>query len=143
MKAEGKTLALLRPRELRFLIEKKSQADFKEEKPKFQALAAQAEGRGNELCRDRADVDGRRPADPALRHAAGRIADALRSGRRVGKAAGRERVRRRAHQSAGFRFKKWWARRKSAFAHPTVWERPGRERINLPGERLVSSAMPL
>jgi hypothetical protein len=27
------------------------------------------------------DVDGRRPADPALRHAAGRIADALRSAR--------------------------------------------------------------
>src|ERR1700694_3360625 len=44
---------------------------------------ALAEGRGNELCRGRADVDDRRPADPALRYAAGRIADALRSGRRT------------------------------------------------------------
>ena len=40
-------------------------------------------GRGNELSRDRADVDDRHPADPALRHAAGRIADALTSGRRT------------------------------------------------------------
>ena len=45
--------------------------------------SALAEGRGYELCRDRADVGDRHPADPALRHAAGRIADALRSGRRT------------------------------------------------------------
>src|SRR6516165_12773373 len=38
---------------------------------------ALAEGRGYELCRDRADVGDHHPADPALRHAAGRIADAL------------------------------------------------------------------
>jgi hypothetical protein len=44
---------------------------------------AVVEGRGNELCRDRADVDDRHPADPALLHAAGWIADALRSGRRT------------------------------------------------------------
>jgi hypothetical protein len=41
VKAEGKTLALLRPRDLKFSIEKKSQADLKEETRKFQALAAQ------------------------------------------------------------------------------------------------------
>src|SRR4051794_37612621 len=38
--------------------------------------------------------------------------------RRVGKAAGRECVRRRAHHPA--RGSRWWARRKSAFAHPTT-----------------------
>src|SRR5262249_1991175 len=39
---------------------------------------ALAEGRGNELCLDRADVDDRHPADPALRHAGGQIAEAIR-----------------------------------------------------------------
>ncbi len=40
---EGKTLALLRPRDLKFSIDRKSQAVLKEEKEKFQALAAQAD----------------------------------------------------------------------------------------------------
>jgi hypothetical protein len=43
VKAEGKTLALLRPRDLKFSIEKKSQTELTEEKLKFQALAAQAD----------------------------------------------------------------------------------------------------
>jgi hypothetical protein len=43
VKEEGKTLALLRPKDLKFLVEKKSQAAFDEEKEKFQALAAQAD----------------------------------------------------------------------------------------------------
>src|SRR5260370_12718002 len=40
---EGKTLALLRPHDLKFSIEKKSKAVLKEEKEKFKALAAQAD----------------------------------------------------------------------------------------------------
>jgi len=43
VKEEGRTLALLRPRDPKFLIAKKSQADFKDEKEKFQTLAAQAD----------------------------------------------------------------------------------------------------
>lgn len=43
VKAEGYTLALLRPRDPKFSIEKKSAADLKEEKQKFQAIAAQAD----------------------------------------------------------------------------------------------------
>ena len=43
MKAEGKTLALLRPRDLNFFIEKKSEIALNEEKQKFQAFAAQAD----------------------------------------------------------------------------------------------------
>jgi hypothetical protein len=42
-KAEGKSLALLRPRNLKFFIEKKTSDALKEEKKKFQALAAQAD----------------------------------------------------------------------------------------------------
>lgn len=43
VKAEGKTLALLRPRNLTFLIENKSPETLREEKQRFQALAAQAD----------------------------------------------------------------------------------------------------
>jgi hypothetical protein len=43
VKAEGKTLALLRPRNLKFFIEKKLPETLKEEKQKFQALAAQSD----------------------------------------------------------------------------------------------------
>ena len=43
VKAEGKTLALLRPRNLKFSIEKKSEAAFAEEKKKFAEFAAQAD----------------------------------------------------------------------------------------------------
>jgi hypothetical protein len=43
VKAEGKTLALLRPRNLKFLVEKKSDGDFAEEKKKFAEFAAQAD----------------------------------------------------------------------------------------------------
>ena len=39
--------------------------------------------------------------------------------RRVGKATGRECVRWRAHHSVRASGSRWWARRKSAFAHPT------------------------
>ena len=46
-------------------------------------FAVRWQGRGNQLRRDRADVDDRRPANPAFRDAAGRIAGALRSGRRA------------------------------------------------------------
>ena len=50
----------------------------------FVGLAcALAEGRSNQLCRGRADVDDHRPADSAFRHAAGPIAGALRSGHRT------------------------------------------------------------
>jgi hypothetical protein len=38
----------------------------------------------------------------------------------VGKGAGRERVRRRAHHAVRIRIK-MVGRRKSAFAHPTAW----------------------
>src|SRR4051794_30868284 len=48
----------------------------------------------------------------------GRIASC--AGCRVGKAAGRERVRRRAHHLARASASRWWARRdERAFAHPT------------------------
>lgn len=40
---EGKTLALLRPKHLTFLVGEKSKAEFDEEKQKFQALAAQVD----------------------------------------------------------------------------------------------------
>jgi hypothetical protein len=43
VKAEGKTFALLRPRNVRFLIEKKSADALQEEKTKFKALAAQTD----------------------------------------------------------------------------------------------------
>src|SRR6202035_5046395 len=43
VKEEGKTLALLRPKDLKFLVERKSQAVFDEEKEKFKALVAQAD----------------------------------------------------------------------------------------------------
>lgn len=43
VKAEGKTLALLRPRDLKFSIEKKPEAVFAEEKQRFAAFAAQAD----------------------------------------------------------------------------------------------------
>jgi hypothetical protein len=43
VKAEGKTLALLRPKNLTFLIERKSTEALQEEKAKFQALAAQTD----------------------------------------------------------------------------------------------------
>lgn len=41
IKAEGKTFALLRPRNLKFFIEKKTVEALRDEKAKFQALAAQ------------------------------------------------------------------------------------------------------
>ena len=44
---------------------------------------ALAESRDNELRRGRANVDRHHPADSALRHAAGRIAGALRSSHRT------------------------------------------------------------
>jgi hypothetical protein len=43
VKSGGKTLALLRPRNVKFLIERKSAVTLQEEKAKFQALAAQAD----------------------------------------------------------------------------------------------------
>src|ERR1700730_15801305 len=43
VRAAGKTLALLRPREPKFFIEKKSSELLKDEKEKFQALAAQSD----------------------------------------------------------------------------------------------------
>jgi hypothetical protein len=43
VKGEGKTLALLRPRNVKFAIEKKPAEALKEEKEKFQALAAQSD----------------------------------------------------------------------------------------------------
>lgn len=43
VKEEGKTLALLRPSNLRFIIEKKSGDDMQEEREKFKAIASQAD----------------------------------------------------------------------------------------------------
>lgn len=43
VKAEGKSFALLRPRNPKFLIEKKSPAELKDEEEKFKAIAAQAD----------------------------------------------------------------------------------------------------
>lgn len=43
VQAEGKTFALLRPRDLVFFIEKKEDKKFKEEKEEFQAFAAQTD----------------------------------------------------------------------------------------------------
>jgi hypothetical protein len=43
LRAEGKTLALLRPRDLKFSIEKKPDAVFAEEQKKFAEFAAQAD----------------------------------------------------------------------------------------------------
>jgi hypothetical protein len=43
VKAEGKTLALLRPQNAKFFISKKSPDTLKEEKEKFQALTAQSD----------------------------------------------------------------------------------------------------
>jgi hypothetical protein len=43
VKAEGQSIALLRPRNPKFFIEKKSSDALKEEKEKFRALAAQAD----------------------------------------------------------------------------------------------------
>jgi hypothetical protein len=42
-KAEGRTLALLRPRNVKFAVEKKPPDVLKEEKEKFQALASQSD----------------------------------------------------------------------------------------------------
>ncbi len=43
VKAEGKSLALLRPRELKFLVERKSAKDLEEERAKFKSIASQAD----------------------------------------------------------------------------------------------------
>lgn len=43
IKAEGKSLALLRPRELKFSVEKKSAKDLEEERAKFKSIASQAD----------------------------------------------------------------------------------------------------